>query len=215
LLTLEENWGRKMATRKCVKHLLTGLSGVLLAVAVAAYAQAACKKVPLGPSKDAYYAAMAKRMSAAHGIGMKRLLQKGNYAGSGFAIVWYRFGTDKEIEDATGISISDDPAPGAVTSLLFLGNHSPSNMARIQTLAAASVSYFAHVDEAEVVPEIDAMLKKMIAAEPTKEDVLQHRWKPSVKPVAEHQWGNVHIDMTAEPTIMDTIGMKLSGLSCQ
>ena len=132
----------------CNRRRRLGLLTVLVAMVFSFDSHAACKKVPLGGNKRAaYFPTMAKRMAAAHGVVMKKLVQKGRYAGSGFTIVWYRFGTNKEVEDATGIQISDDPAPGAVTGLLFMGSHSPTNLARMRTLTAATVSYFAHVDE--------------------------------------------------------------------
>ena len=184
----------------------------MTAAAVSSDGNAACTKAPLGGDKAAFFPAMEKRMAAAHGIAMKKVLQKGSYAGSGFAIAWYRFGTPKEIEDATGITIGDDPAPGMVKHLMLLGDNSQASLDRMRTLVAASVNYFTRIDESQIAPEVEAMLKKAVAAEPTKEDVLKPGWKLSLAPVAEHLWGSVHVGMPAQPQIMNTVQVNIDGI---
>ena len=193
------------------KRRLVGFLTVLVAAVVGIDCQAACRRAPLGGDKAAYFPAMAKRMAAVHGIGMKKIVQKGNYAGGGFSIVWYRFGTEQENEDATGIKISDGPAPGAVGPLMFLGDNSQANLDRMRTLTAATVSYFTHIDESQIAPEIDAMLKKVVAAEPKKDDVLTDYWKNSTKPVAQHQWGNVYVDMPTSPQVLNAVSVTIGG----
>jgi hypothetical protein len=109
-------------------------------------------------------------------------MPKGHYGGKTLAIVWHRFGTDKENEDATGVKIAD-----LAVKLQLMGNHAPSNLARIRTLTVATVSYFAQANEEQVALEFDTMLKKVIAMEPTAN---LESWPDDPimkKPDAEHQ----------------------------
>lgn len=76
---------------------------------------------------------------------------------------------------------------------------------------AATVSYFTHIDESQIAPEIDAMLKKVVAAEPKKDDVLTDYWKNSTKPVAQHQWGNVYVDMPTSPQVLNAVSVTIGG----
>lgn len=184
-----------------------------IAIVFAADCQAACLFVPL-VGDNSYVAEMEKKMSTAHGVGMKKLVQKGNYAGK-FTIVWYRFGSAKEIEDATAVQIADSGAPPAVRWLQLQSNHSEANLARLRTLATASVGYFTRVGEGDVAPEIDAMLKKSLAAEPTNEEVVKPGFKLPTTPSALHRWGDVQVSITPSPRALDIVSVDIRKVSCK
>lgn len=205
-----------MSNRVLINRQFVGLLILLISATISIDAYAACRNVPLGSNMSLYFPAMAKRMAAVYGIGMKRFVQKGYYAGSPLKLVTYRFGSKKEIEMATSVQISDaDGAPGAVDGLLFMGSTSAVNLARIRTLTAATVSYFTHIDESKIAPEVETMLKKTIAAEPTKEEASNPDWWFKNKPAVQHRWGHVLMVMFATPKIMDIVRVRVDGSSCK
>jgi hypothetical protein len=58
------------------KRRLVGFLTALIAAVISIDCEASCRRAPLGGDKAAYFPAMAKRMAAVHGIGMKKIVQK-------------------------------------------------------------------------------------------------------------------------------------------
>jgi len=176
---------------------------------------AACSKVPLGGEKNAFFTAVAKQMTALHGIGMKQLVQGGDYAGTKFKMNWYRFGTEKEIQDGTGVQIEDDSPPGPIKALLLLGSNSEANLARMKTLTAVTISYFSKIDQSQIATKIEEMLNTIVAAEPTSVDVSKPGWKLSKDPVAKGQWNGVNAEMPALPRALNSVQVVVYKQVCK
>ena len=211
------------------KSLYAPLLGVALAAAIASNSDATCRapeiggtrvvildcsatcrSAPLGGKKAPFYQAIAARMKAAYGISTREDVQRGSYRGGSFRFEHHYFGSEQEIEKHQGVSITDfSSGPYVGPRLLLLGNASPQSVARVTTLATATVSYFSKIDEGTIAPKINKLLEKAVAASPNPDE-----WNGS-GPFISAKFGNVSVIVQSMPQIMNTTSITIDGWSCK
>lgn len=203
-MSLSANVGERMSKTSSVKRRFAGLVTVLVAASFSFECYAGCREGSL-VADNAYFAAMGKQMAAAHGVRMEKVAQKILFHGDKITMTIYSFGKAVEVRDSSG----------GRKVVLVQSDYSADSIGRASSLAAATVSYFTKekIDESQVRVQIDEMIKKGLAAEPTKEEVSKPGWTLPLQPVAKSQWGD--IEASVKPAMLDSVSVLIRRISCR